>query len=80
MADPSPLAPGIPPVIPHSANYRDYYQDANDKAAGNYGTIMNTFGVPLAGVGALAPVHVSDAVFASAVVDPCTSLAIVPIR
>jgi hypothetical protein len=33
MADPAPLAPGIPPVIPYSASYRDYYQDdANDKA------------------------------------------------
>jgi hypothetical protein len=43
-------------VIPHSATYRDYYQDdANDKAAGNYGTIMNTFVVRLAGVGALTP-------------------------
>jgi hypothetical protein len=31
---------------------------------------MNTFAVPLAGVGALTPVQVSDAVFASAVVDP----------
>jgi hypothetical protein len=71
MADPAPLAPGIPPVIPHSATYRDYYQDdANDKAAGHYGTIMNTFVVPLVGVGALTPVQVSDAVFASAVVDP----------
>jgi hypothetical protein len=71
MADPAPLAPGIPPVIPHSATYCDYYQDdANDKAAGNYGTIMNTFAVPPAGVGALTPVQVSDAVFASAVVDP----------
>jgi hypothetical protein len=71
MADPAPLAPGIPLVIPYSASYRDYYQDdANDKAAGNYGTIMNTFVVPPAGVGALTPVQVSDAVFASAVVDP----------
>jgi hypothetical protein len=71
MAEPAPLAPGIPPVIPHSATYRDYYQDdANDKAAGNHGTIMNMFMVPLAGVGALTPAQVSDAVFASAVVDP----------
>jgi hypothetical protein len=71
MAEPAPLAPGIPPVIPHSATYCDYYQDdAHDKAAGNYATIMNTFMVPLAGVGALTPGQVSDAVFASAVVDP----------
>jgi hypothetical protein len=71
MAEPVPLAPGIPPLIPHSATYRDFYQDeANDKASGNYGTIMTTFVVPPAGVGALTPVQVSDAVFASAVVDP----------
>jgi hypothetical protein len=71
MAEPAPLAPGIPPVIPHTATYHDYYQDdAHDKAAGNYATIMNTLMVPLAGVGALTPGQVSDAVFASAVVDP----------
>jgi hypothetical protein len=38
MADFVPLAPGIIPVNPHSATYHNYYQDdANDKAAGNYG-------------------------------------------
>jgi hypothetical protein len=70
MADPAPLAPGVP--VTHIANsYRDYYQDeAHDKATGNYASIMNTFVVPLAGEGALTPVQVSDAVFASAVVDP----------
>jgi hypothetical protein len=71
VADPAPLAPGVPPVVPLAATYRDYYQDdANDKNLGNYEAIMNTFTVPLAGVGALTPVQVSDAVFASAVVDP----------
>jgi hypothetical protein len=69
MADPAPLAPGIPPVVPLPACYRDYYQDeSNDKTAGNYGTILSTFEVP--GAAALTPNQVSEAVFASAVVDP----------
>jgi hypothetical protein len=71
MADPEPLAPGVPAVAHVASSYRDYYQDeAHDKATGNYAAIMNTFAVPLAGVGALTPVQVSDAVFASVVVDP----------
>jgi hypothetical protein len=72
MADPAPLAPGIPPVAPLPSCYRDYYQDdSHDQASGNYAAIMNTFAVPLAG-GAAAPTanQVTEAVFSSAVVDP----------
>jgi hypothetical protein len=71
MADPVPLAPGIPAVPPNPTSYRDYYQDdGNDKALGNYGTIMNTFMVSLGAAAAPAPNLVNEAVFASAVVDP----------
>jgi hypothetical protein len=71
MADPVPLVPGIPPIPATPTSYREYYQDAsNDKAMGGYGTIMNTFAVPLGGVAAPAPNLVTEAVFASAVVDP----------
>jgi hypothetical protein len=67
---PAPLAPGMPPVTPLSSTYLEYYQDdGNDKASGEYAAIMNTFVVPVAGA-TLTPVQVSDAVFASAVVDP----------
>jgi hypothetical protein len=64
MADPVPLAPGIPPVAPSPTSYREYYQDeANDKSLGNYTAIMNTFVVPLAAAAAPAPNLVTEAVF-----------------
>lgn len=49
--------------------YREYYDvDVHDTAGGNYGAIMATFVVPVAG--APPPQQVSDAIYTSAVIDP----------
>jgi hypothetical protein len=76
MADPGAPAPPIPPVLgvptPPGVlptTYREYYDDdAHDNAGGDYGAIMATFNVPVAA--ALTPQQVTDAVYASAGVDP----------
>jgi hypothetical protein len=76
MADPGVPAPPIPPALGAPAppgvvptTYREYYDnEANDTAGGDYGPIMATFVVPVAG--APPPQQVSDAVYASAIVDP----------
>ena len=76
MADPGAPAPPIPPALGVPAppgivptTYREYYDDdAHDSARGDYGPIMATFVMPAAGT--LPPQQVSDAVYASAVVDP----------
>jgi hypothetical protein len=59
-----PAPPGIVPTT-----YREYYDDdAYDTVGGDYGPIMATFIIPVAGTP--PPQQVSDAVYASAVVDP----------
>jgi hypothetical protein len=76
MADPGAPVPPIPPVLGalappgvHPTTYREYYNnDAHDSAGGDYGPMMATFDVPVAG--APPPQQVSDAVYALAVVDP----------
>jgi hypothetical protein len=70
MADPVPLAPGVPLLIPVAATYCNYYQDdSHNRAGGNYGTIMDAFMVPIAGAD-LTPNQAFEAVFSSAVMDP----------
>ena len=69
MADPGAPAPPIPPIpgapAPPGvllATYREYYDNnAHDSARGDYGPIMATFDVPVAG--APPPQQVSDAVY-----------------
>jgi hypothetical protein len=76
MADPGAPAPLIPPVLGVPAppgilptTYHEYYDnEANDMARGDYGPIMATFVVPV--TGAPMPQQVSDAIYASAVMDP----------